>query len=122
VISKSVAVQVARWMRAIPGEYRDNAERIVITASRKGADLRALAAICAGIRARTAQADPDDDLDRGVAFGTTFEGAGVLRGDLTPGCAAMVQAVLDALSAPAGGGNLRTRPQRPHDALEEAMR
>jgi hypothetical protein len=30
--------------------------------------------------------------------------------------------VLDALSAPAGGGDLRTRPQRYHDALTEAMR
>ena len=34
----------------------------------------------------------------------------------------MVQAVLDALSAPAGGGDLRTRPQRYHDALGEAMK
>jgi hypothetical protein len=34
----------------------------------------------------------------------------------------MVQAVLDALSAPAGRGDLRTRPQRYHDALQEAMR
>jgi Domain of unknown function (DUF222) len=34
----------------------------------------------------------------------------------------MVQAVLDALSAPEGGGDLRTRPQRYHDALAEAMR
>jgi len=34
----------------------------------------------------------------------------------------MVQAVLDALSAPDGGGDLRTRPQRYHDALAEAMR
>ena len=51
---------------------------------------------------------------------TTFDGAGVLRGDLTPECAVMVQAVLDALSAPAGGGDLRTRPQR--YALAEAMR
>jgi hypothetical protein len=34
----------------------------------------------------------------------------------------MVQAVLDALAAPDGGGDLRTRPQRYHDALEEAMR
>jgi hypothetical protein len=34
----------------------------------------------------------------------------------------MVQAVLDALSAPAGGGDLRTRPQRYHDAMAEAMR
>ncbi len=34
----------------------------------------------------------------------------------------MVQAVLDALSAPEGGGDLRTRPQRTHDALAEAMK
>jgi hypothetical protein len=57
-----------------------------------------------------------------VSLDTTFEGAGVVRGDLTPECAAMVQAVLDALSAPQGGGDLRTRPQRYHDALAEAMR
>jgi hypothetical protein len=34
----------------------------------------------------------------------------------------MVQAVLDALSAPEGGGDLRTRPQRYHDALADAMK
>ncbi len=34
----------------------------------------------------------------------------------------MVASVLDALSAPAGGGDLRTQPQRYHDAVEEAMR
>ena len=48
-------------------------------------------------------------------------GPGVIHGDLTPECTAMVQAVLDALSAPQGGGDLRTRPQRYHDALSEAM-
>jgi hypothetical protein len=126
VISKSVALQLARWTRAIPEEFRDQAEEIVVAAARAGADLRALAAICAEIRYRTAPPDPDDDqdkhLDRGVSFDTTFDGAGVIHGDLTPECAAMVQAVLDALSAPVGGGDLRTRPQRYHDALEEAMR
>ena len=126
VLTKSVALQVARWTRAIPEEYRGQAEEIVVAAARAGVDLRALAAICAEIRYRTAPPDPDDDndkhLDRGVSFDTTFDGAGVIRGDLNPECAAMVQAVLDALSAPAGGGDLRTRPQRYHDALEEAMR
>jgi hypothetical protein len=125
-ITKSVALQLAKWTRAIPGEYRAEAEEIVVAAARAGADLRALAAICAEIRYRTAQPDPDDEndkhLDRGISFDTTFDGAGVLRGDLTPECAAMVQAVLDTLSAPQGGGDLRTRPQRYHDALEEAMR
>src|SRR5204862_1067084 len=51
-----------------------------------------------------------------------FQGAGVMTGDLTPECAAMVGAVLDALSAPAGGQDDRTREQRYHDALQEAMR
>ena len=126
VLTRSAALQVAKWTRAIPGEFRGEAEEIVVAAARAGADLRALAAICAEIRYRTAPPDPDDDrdknLDRGVSFDTTFDGAGVIRGDLTPECAAMVQAVLDALSAPAGGGDLRTRPQRYHDALAEAMR
>ena len=126
VLSKSVALQLARWTRPIPEEYRAEAEEIVVAAARAGADLRALAAICAEIRYRTAQPDPQDEddrhLDRGVSLDTTFDGAGVVHGDLTPECAAMVQAVLDALSAPQGGGDLRTRPQRYHDALEEAMR
>jgi hypothetical protein len=126
VLTKSVALQLARWTNAIPDEYRGTAEEILVGAARAGADLRSLAAICAEIRACTAGTDPDDDndprLDRGVSLDTTFEGAGVIHGDLTPDCAAMVQAVLDALSAPQGGGDLRTRPQRYHDALAEAMR
>jgi Domain of unknown function (DUF222) len=126
VLTKSVALQLARWTRPIPDQYRGKAEEILVGAARAGADLRSLAAICAEIRACTAQPDPDDDddprLDRGVSLDTTFEGAAVIHGDLTPECAAMVQAVLDALSAPQGGSDLRTRPQRYHDALSEAMR
>jgi Domain of unknown function (DUF222) len=126
VLTKSGALQVARWTRAIPEEFRTQAEEIVVAAARRGADLRGLAAICAEIRYRTAPPDPDDQndrhLDRSVSFATTFDGAGVMRGDLTPECAAMVQAVLDALSAPEGGGDLRTRPERYHDALGEAIR
>ena len=70
---------------------------------------------------------PDEDPargfeDRGVRLETTFGGAGVLYGDLTPECAAVVAAVLDALSAPAGQEDDRTHEQRYHDALQEAMR
>jgi hypothetical protein len=125
-VTKSVALQLARWMEAIPEEFREQAEEILIGAARAGADLRALAAIWAEIRYRTASPDPDDQndkhLDRWVSLDTTLDGAGVVRGDLTPECAALVQAVLDALSAPDGGGDLRTHPQRYHDALAEAMR
>ncbi|HMD23360.1 MAG TPA: DUF222 domain-containing protein, partial [Streptosporangiaceae bacterium] len=126
VLTESEALQLARWTKAIPDQYRGAAEEILVGAARGGVGLRGLAAICAEIRARTARPDPDDDndkhLDRGVSLATTFEGAGVVHGDLTPECAAMVQAVLDALSAPQGGGDLRTRPQRYHDALAEAMK
>jgi Domain of unknown function (DUF222) len=126
VITKSVALQLAKWTRAIPAEYRDQAEEILVAAARVGADLRALAAIAAEIRYRTTPPDPQDEddrhLGRALSLDTTFEGAGVIRGDLSPQCAAMVTAVLDALSAPRGREDLRTHPQRYHDAHEEAMR
>jgi hypothetical protein len=124
-LTTSQALQLARWTREIPAEFRGQAEEILVAAARAGADLRALAQICAEVRSRTVPPDPDGrdpGLDRALFLGTTLDGAGVVRGDLTPECAAMVQAVLDALSAPAGGGDLRTRPQRYHDALAEAMR
>jgi hypothetical protein len=57
-----------------------------------------------------------------VRLATTFQGAGVLSGDLTPECAAVVGAVLEALAAPAGAEDDRSREQRYHDALQEAMR
>jgi hypothetical protein len=52
----------------------------------------------------------------------TFGGAGRLTGDLTPGCAATVSAMLEALGRPAGPEDARTVAQRRHDALEEACR
>ena len=51
--------------------------------------------------------------------GTTFGGAGVIRGNLTPECAAAVQAVLEALGKKAGAEDTRTEGQRFHDALQQ---
>ena len=114
VVTRSVALELTKWTRRIPEEFRPEAEEILMAAARAGADLRALAEICAEIQARTAPPDPDDPdddprLDCALSLDTTLDGAGVLRGDLTSECAAMVTAVLDALSAPVGGGDLRTR-------------
>ena len=84
VLTESEALQLARWTRALPGQYRAEAEEILVAAARAGVDLRGLAAICAEIRARTAEADPDGNdphLDRGVSLDTTFDGAGVVHGD-----------------------------------------
>jgi hypothetical protein len=75
---------------------------------------------------RAQEPDPDDD-PRGRGFGdrpltldTTLGGAGRIRGDLTPECAAAVTAVTEALGEPRGPGDLRTAGQRYHDALQEA--
>jgi hypothetical protein len=59
--------------------------------------------------------------DRTVRLETTFAGAGVLSGDLTAECTALVNTVLDALSAPRGAEDDRSHAQRYHDALAEAM-
>ncbi len=105
----------------------DDADAILIVAAKSGADLRGLAELAAEIYARSLPDDPDDGPDdgfddRSVRLETTFDGAGVLTGDLTPECSAVVTAVLDALSAPAGADDTRTHGQRCHDALQEAMR
>jgi Domain of unknown function (DUF222) len=123
-LTKSVALQLAKWTRAIAAEFRQEAEEILVNAALAGADLPALAVICAEIRSRTAPPDPDEKPppDGEVFLDATLDGTGVLRGDLTPECAAMVRSVLDALSAPQGSGDIRTRPQRYHDAMAEAMR
>jgi Domain of unknown function (DUF222) len=125
-VTKSVALQLAKWTQPIPDEFRAQAEEILVAAARAGAGLRELAAICAEIRYRTGSPDPDDlddkHLDRALFLDTTIDGAGVIRGDLTRQCAAMARAVLDALAAPERGEDLRTQPQRSHDALEDAMR
>jgi hypothetical protein len=67
--------------------------------------------------------DLDDGFDdRSVRLDTTLGGAGVLYGDLSPDCAALVSTVLDALSGRAGAEDTRSKTQRWHDALAEAMR
>ncbi len=90
-------------------------------------DLRDLAELAGEMHARsrpdTPDSDPDGEFDdRSVRLEATFGGAGVLDGDLTPECAAVVTEVLDALSAPLGADDTRTYAQRYHDALQEVMR
>ena len=124
-ISESVARTIRDWTGLLPEDCQDAADAILVAAARSGASLADLARLAAEIYARSRPPDPDqpDDgfADRSVRLETTFEGAGVLGGDLTPECAAVVSAVLDALSAPSGAGDLRTHGQRYHDALAEAM-
>ncbi len=126
-MSESYARAICGWTGKLPADCRADADAILVAAARAGMDLRDLTALAAEIYARSLPDTPDRDEDeafedRSVRLETTFDGAGVLGGDLTPECAAVVGAVLDALSAPAGAEDTRSHAQRYHDALQEAMR
>jgi hypothetical protein len=126
-LSESWARTLGTWTDKLPADKRDEADKLLAGEARAGLGLRDLAKLAAEILARSRPDEPDpepgkDFDDRSVKFQATFGGAGVLHGDLTPECAAVVQSVLDALAAPAGAGDKRTRDQRYHDALHEAMR
>src|SRR5580704_15322799 len=126
-MSESYARTICGWTDKLPEDCRPDADAILLAAAQRGMDLRDLIALAAEIYARSLPDHADDDRDgafeeRSVRLETTFEGAGVLSGDLTPECAAVVGAVLDALSAPAGAEDTRSQAQRYHDGLQEAMR
>ncbi len=126
-MSESYARTICGWTDKLPQDCWADADAILLAAAGAGMDLRDLTALAAEIYARSLPDTPDRDEDgafedRSVRLETTFEGAGVLGGDLTPECAAVVTAVLDALSAPAGAEDTRSHAQRYHDALQEAMR
>ncbi|MGH3260399.1 MAG: DUF222 domain-containing protein, partial [Trebonia sp.] len=125
-ITRSWALAAADWTRRLPAGMRDETDRILLEAASAGASLDDLATIaaCAIERWRQQRPDPDDPGDgfgdRYVKVGTTFGGAGVIRGDLTPECAAAVRAVLEALGTKAGPEDGRDEGKRFHDALQLA--
>ena len=128
-ISESFARTICLWTDKLPQECRPDADAILLGAAAGGADLRDLAGLAGEIYARSLPQDPGDGKDqqeafedRSVTLETTFQGAGVLSGDLSPECASILGTVLDALSAPAGAEDDRSQAQRYHDGLHEAMR
>ena len=126
-VSESAGRLICLWTGKLPQEHRDAADEQLLAAFAGGLGLADLAALFAEMYVRARGDLPDQDpgrefADREVKLATTIGGAGVLHGDLTAGCAAAVAAVLDALAAPAGKDDDRTKGQRYHDALAEAMR
>ena len=123
-LSPSWARQLCDWTDLLPEEHRGDADQILLGAAGAVAGLADLGALAEEMRRRLARPDQDGDgfKDRWVRLETTFRGAGRIDGDLTPGCAAALSAVLDALGKRAGPEDLRSKGQRQHDALEEACR
>ena len=125
----SWAKEIAGWTGQIDHhELRQEADQILVEAAAAGADLDDLKLIArAAYEAwRAQEPDPDEDPhgkgfgDRDLCLDTTMDGAGRIRGDLTPECAAAVTAVLEALGKRRGPDDFRTIGQRYHDALQEA--
>ncbi len=133
-VSASWARQICDWTELLPAEHRDEADGILLQAVADGADLKDLAVIAEELRDKLAKADGDgpeglgrpdgsDPLKDGrLWLGTTSGGIGRLEGDLSVGCTAALQAVLESLGKKVGPEDTRTMPQRQHDALEEAWR
>jgi hypothetical protein len=125
--SESAARVICLWTDKLPQEDRDAGDEQLLAAFAGGLGLGDLAGLFAEMYVRARGDLPDQDpgrdfADRAVKLATTIGGAGVMHGDLTAECAAAVAAVLDALAAPAGAEDDRTKGQRYHDALAEAMR
>src|ERR1700716_2147876 len=86
--SESVARTLCGWTDKLPQDCRDAADAILVAAARAGADLRGLAELAAEIYTRSRPGTSGDDSDetfedRSLKLETTFEGAGVLTGDLS---------------------------------------
>ena len=118
-ISESWGRQICAWTDLLPESARQDADAILLAAAAGGAELADLASLVEQMRGRLARPDHDsgDDGfdDRRVRLAATIGGAGRLDGDLTPGCAAALAAVLEALGKKAGPEDTRTQGQRWHD-------
>ncbi len=124
-VSVSWARQITGWTDLLPVEARNDADVILLAAADGGADLAGLGELAEEIRRRVCGPDGDGDdgfLRRGLSLDTTLGGAGRLTGDLSARCTAALQAVLDSLGKKMGSEDVRSVPQRQHDALEEACR
>ena len=121
-ITTSWAREICTWTDRLPPDLIQDADAILLTAAAGGADLPDLALLATEMIERSAVPDGDDGSfsDRALWLEQTLAGAGRLTGDLTPGCAAALTAILEALGSKTGPEDTRSLTQRHHDALEEA--
>jgi Domain of unknown function (DUF222) len=135
-LTESLAKVICQYTDKLPMQCRAQADQILLGAAEAGMGQDDIARLAAEMYERSRSGQPDDDgpdgdpggdqddgfEDRGLTLATTFRGAGVLTGDLTPECAALAGTVLESLGRRAGPEDTRTHEQRLHDALEEALR
>jgi hypothetical protein len=126
VISESWAEQLMTWT----GTLKDPAltarlDGILLAGAMSGLELADLRGLYEEARALAAAPDQDgpEPPDRSLDLATTLGGAGVLRGQLTPQCCALLQAGLEAYAKrKAGADDDRTYGERAHDALVQLLK
>jgi hypothetical protein len=89
-VPESAGRLVCLWTNRLPERFREESDELLIAAAAAGLGLEELAALAAQLyeraRSELPDQDPDRDFaDRGLKLATTFGGAGVIHGDLTPG-------------------------------------
>ena len=124
ILSESWARALCDITGKLPPDKVDEADALLVWTKLHGGTLDDLVGLATEMYLRSLPDGPPDPTppDRALRLATTLNGAGVLHGDLTADCAAMVGAVLDALAKPSGAGDTRSKPERYHDALAEAMK
>jgi hypothetical protein len=125
-ISGSFATLITRWTSKLPDDMQHEADGILITAAGQGCGEHELNILGAKLLEEYKQTRPDPDEndpgdDRYLYLEETLDGAGRLRGDLTPQATAALRAILDSLGKRHGPEDDRTAGQRNHDALQTAL-
>ena len=127
-VSESVGRLICLWTGKLPEKYRDESDELLLAAAAAGLGLEDLAALSAEMYERARGDLPDRGPGPGLRRPRREAGdhvrrrRGGARGPDRRSAPRWSAAVLDALSAPAGKDDDRTREQRYHDALAEAMR
>jgi hypothetical protein len=125
-VTGSIGALIIGWTNKLPDELQAEGDQILVTAAEAGCGERELNILGARLIEEylKSRPDPDEDdphADRSLWLDETIDGAGKLRGDLTPQATAALRAVLDSLAKAKGPEDLRTPGERNHDALQAAL-
>jgi hypothetical protein len=125
-VPDSIGSLIIGWSAKLPEELQAEGDQILVTAAVGGCGEREINVLGARLveEYRKTRPDPDDGdpgAGRGLYLSETIDGAGKLRGDLTPQATAALRAILDSLGKAKGPEDLRTPGKRHHDALQTAL-
>ena len=128
-VSSSIANLIINWTGKLPQDLQGEGDTILVMAATQGCGEHELNILGARLLEEYQKTRPDEDpepdadplADRNLYVDETLDGAGKLRGDLTPQATAALRAILDSLGKSKGPDDLRTAGQRNHDALQAAL-